>query len=237
MLRVKKLSVSLGGKEIIRDIEFSIEEGEVYALLGPNASGKSTLLKVIMGIGKYKVKGRIYFLGKDITKLKPEQRSELGIALAFQHPVTIKGVTCKELLKSISKLGYESLLEEAGIERLLNRELNAGFSGGEKKLFELVQVIALKPKLAMLDEIDSGLDVKRLKLAGKLINEHLLSNNASVLLVTHHGEILKHVKRVDRVGVLLNGKLICESRDWKRVFKTIRRWGYEKCKRCELLTS
>ena len=236
MLKVDRLSVYLKGREIVKNLSLTINENEVYALLGPNASGKSTLLKAIMGVGEYKLKGRIKFLGKDITRLKPEKRSKLGIALAFQHPISIKGVRCDELLKNTSKIAdYNELLKETGMEKLLRREINVGFSGGEKKIFELIQVIALKPKLAMLDEIDSGLDVKRLKLAAKLVNEHLLSNNASVLLVTHHGEILKHIRKVDRVGVMINGGLVCESRNWKKIFKTIKRWGYERCRRCKLL--
>jgi len=222
------LRISAEKKEILKGVNFEIKKGEIQALLGSNASGKSTFAQVIMGNPKYKISGgKILFLGKDITKLPPEKRAEMGIALAWQTPPSIKGVRFSQLLEKISK---EKIEIEEGMN-LLEREINVDFSGGEKKISELIQVLALKPKLAILDEIDSGLDIKKVEKVAKIIKERFLKQKVSILLITHSGEILNYL-RPNLVSVMLDGKIVCQSKDFEKVLKTIKKYGYEKCKEC-----
>jgi Fe-S cluster assembly ATP-binding protein len=186
--------------------------------LGPNASGKSTFAQVISGNPKYKItRGKILFFGKDITKLPPEKRVKMGIALAWQTPPPLKGVKFSQLLERISS---EKVEIEDG-KNLFGREINVDFSGGEKKISELVQVLALKPKLAIFDEIDSGLDIKRVEKVAKIIREKLVREGVSVLLITHSGEILNYL-RPNLVSVMLDGKIVCQSKDFEKVLKTIK---------------
>ena len=228
ILKIKNLRISAEKKEILKGVNFEIKKGEIQALLGSNASGKSTFAQVIMGNPKYKISGgKILFLGKDITKLPPEKRAEMGIALAWQTPPSIKGVRFSQLLEKISK---EKIEIEEGMN-LLEREINVDFSGGEKKISELIQVLALKPKLAILDEIDSGLDIKKVEKVAKIIKERFLKQKVSILLITHSGEILNYL-RPNLVSVMLDGKIVCQSKDFEKVLKTIKKYGYEKCKEC-----
>jgi len=231
LLKIENLHVRGDEKEILKGVNFNIESSQIQALLGPNASGKSTLAQAILGNPKYKViKGKIYFLGKDITKLPSERRAKLGMALAWQSPPAIKGVKLSQLFKKISQKSIE--IEEG--KDLLEREVNVGFSGGEKKISELLQVITLNPKLVIFDEIDSGLDIKRLERVSKIIKKELLNKNVSILLITHWGQILNYLKP-DLTSVMLDGKIICKASDHKKVLKIIKKYGYEKCKRCPLL--
>jgi Fe-S cluster assembly ATP-binding protein len=232
LLDIKNLKVEGNGKEILKGINLQIKKGEIQALLGPNASGKSTLAQVISGNPKYRVTGgKIFFEEKEITKLAPEKRVKMGITLAWQSPPAIKGVRFSQLLE---KIGQEKIeIREA--ENLLVREVNLDFSGGEKKISELLQVLTLKPKLVILDEIDSGLDVKRLERAAEIIKRELVKKNVSILLITHWGQILNHLKP-DLVNVMLDGKIICKEKDFKKVMRVIKKYGYEKCKECPLFT-
>jgi len=229
LLKITNLKVKSKEKEILQGMNLQIKRGEVQVLLGPNASGKSTLAKVILGNPKYKViKGKIIFEGKDITNLASEKRVKLGLAMAWQAPPAIKGIKLSQLLKKISK---EELNISEGKE-LLERDVNVDFSGGEKKISELLQILALKPKLIILDEIDSGLDIKKLEIVAKIIKEKLVEKNASVLIITHSGQILNFLKP-DLVNVMIEGKIICEAKDFRKVLGIIKKYGYEKCKRCE----
>jgi Fe-S cluster assembly ATP-binding protein len=228
LLSVKNLRITADKKEILKGVNFEIREKEIQALLGPNASGKSTFAQVISGNPKYKItRGKILFLGKDITKLPPEKRVKMGIALAWQTPPPVKGVKFSQLLEKISR---EKVEVEDG-KNLFKREINVDFSGGEKKISELIQVLALKPKLAILDEIDSGLDIKRVEKVAKIIKEKFIKQKISVLLITHSGEILNYL-RPNLVSVMLDGKIVCQSKDFEKVLKTIKKYGYEKCKEC-----
>lgn len=220
-------------KEILKGINLKINSGEVQALLGPNASGKSTLAEVILGNPKYKVtQGKIFFGGKEITKFPPEKRVKLGIALAWQSPPAIKGVKLFQLLKKISKTKNK---DERKIDsQLLEREVNVDFSGGEKKSSELLQILVLKPKFVIFDEIDSGLDIKKLELVSKIIKKELINKKVPVLLITHWGQILQFLKP-EITNVMLDGKIVCKEKDFKKVLKTIKKYGYEKCKKCPLL--
>jgi len=231
------------GKEILKGINFKINSGETQALLGPNASGKSTLAQTILGNPKYKiVKGKIFFQGKEITKLPPEKRVKLGMALAFQSPPSIKGVKLFQLLEKISKnksvdsrcqQRQQPLNEKLNIgANLLEREVNLDFSGGEKKMSELLQVISLDPELVIFDEIDSGLDLKRLEKVAKIIKKELIDKKISILLITHSGVILKFLKP-KITNIMLEGKIICKEKDYRKVLRVIKRYGYEKCKKCK----
>jgi Fe-S cluster assembly ATP-binding protein len=231
LLKVEKLRVRGNQEEILKGVNFQIKEGEVQALLGPNGSGKTVLSQTILGNPKYKViQGKIFFEGKDITKFSPEKRVKLGLSLVWQSPPAVEGVKLSQLLEKIS----QKEVEINGTKALLKREVNLGFSGGEKKMSELLQVISLSPKLVIFDEIDSGLDLKRVGRVAKIIKRELLNGKASLLLITHWGQILNYIKP-DWIQVMLNGKIVCKEKDYKKVLKIIKKYGYEKCKKCSLL--
>ena len=230
LLEIKNLKASQDKKEILRGVNLKIRKGEVQALLGPNASGKSTLVQIISGNPKFKVnQGKILFQSHDITNLSPDKRARLGIAIAWQTPPAIKGVTLSQLIRHInqSQSRFESIEP-----RLLQREVNLNFSGGEKKLSELIQILALNPKLAIFDEIDSGLDISRLKKVAKIIQQELIAKKVAILLITHQGHILNFLKP-NLVNVMVKGKIICQEKDYKKVLRTIKKYGYEKCKKCK----
>jgi len=231
LLQIKNLKAKGDDKEILKGINLNLKQGELQVLLGPNASGKSTFAKVISGNPKYKItQGEILFNKKKITRLAPEKRTKLGIVLAWQNPPAIKGVKLSCLLEKISKTKPEN---KVGIEaNLLDREINVNFSGGEKKISELLQVLSLNPKLAILDEIDSGLDLKKLEKVSQLIKNELVDKKIAVLLITHSGSILKFLKP-KITNIMLNGKIICKSKDYQKTLKVIKKYGYEKCKKCQ----
>jgi len=233
VLEIKDLKVKSGKKEILKGINLKINSGETHALLGPNASGKSTLVQVIAGNLKYKIGGgNILFNGMNITKFPMEERIKLGLAITWQNPPTIKGVKLSKLIDKISK--QDITPEELGANPgLLDRSVNFNFSGGEKKISELLQVISLNPKLVIFDEIDSGLDIKKLEKVSKIIKERLIDKNVSVLVITHSGEILNFLKP-KIINVMVDGKIICEENDYMKVLKTIKEYGYEKCRECGL---
>ncbi len=234
MLEIKNLWVGVDNRIILRDINLKIKKSEIHALMGPNASGKTTLAKTIIGFPGFNIiKGKILFNGKDITNLEMEKRIKLGISLAFQNPPAIPGIRVKTLLKTINK-NWEEIIKELKdpiIENFLDREINVDFSGGERKYLELIQVLCQKPKFVIFDEIDSGIDIERVKGIGKIIKN--LFRKSSILLITHSGAILD-VVRPDKIHVMINGEIVCSSSSWKKVLRTIRSYGYEKCKKCKL---
>lgn len=231
LLKIQNLIVKGNEKEILKGINFQMRRGEVRAILGPNASGKSTLAHTILGNPKYKIiKGKIFLGGREITNFPPEKRADLGIALAWQSPPTIKGVKLSQLLGKISR--KEIKVKEG--KELLEREINLDFSGGEKKVSELIQILSLKPKLVIFDEIDSGLDIKKVEMVAEIIKKELVNKKVSVLIITHWGQILSYLKP-DFVNVMINGEIICQEKDYKKVLKTIKKYGYEKCRECPFL--
>jgi len=251
LLRIENLKVQANGKEILKRINLQIKKGEVQALLGPNGSGKTVLSQTILGNPKYKItQGKIFFEGKEITKLAPEKRVKLGMAFAFQSPPAIKGVKLIQLLEKISRFPIKKLVRgeipdgrhppttrhPLTIQNLLERDVNLDFSGGEKKMSELLQVLALNPKLVIFDEIDSGLDLKRLEKVAKIIKKEFIDKKTSVLLITHSGAILNFL-RPKITNVMVSGKIICKEKDYRKVLRVIKRYGYEKCKKCKLLTN
>ena len=225
MLEVKDLHVEFKEKEILKGLNLNLENGKVHALMGPNGSGKSTLASVLMGDSKYKVTGGQIFLDNtDVLKLSVSERAKIGLFLSFQSPVEIEGVKLSSFLrqaynslhnKKLSLLEFQELLEKKAMElkipkEFLSRYLNKGFSGGEKKKAEILQLIILNPKIAILDETDSGLDIDSLKLVAKGIKS-FMSKDKIVLIITHYKRILEYVKP-DKVSIMINGKIALEGK-------------------------
>ncbi len=229
MLKINNLHAKIEeGKEILKGINLEIKPGEVHAIMGPNGSGKSTLASVISGKEDYEVTdGEIFFEGEDISELAPEERAHKGIFLSFQYPVEIPGVTVTNFIKAainenrkakgLENMPAKEMLglikensEKLGIKRdFLARSLNEGFSGGEKKRNEIFQMMMLDPKLAILDETDSGLDIDALRIVADGVNSFRNQGNA-VLLITHYQRLLDYIQP-DFVHVLAHGKIIKTS--------------------------
>lgn len=224
MLTIKNLHVEVEGTEILKGIDLEIKKGEIHAVMGPNGSGKSTLAKVIAGHPAYEVtKGEILYEGEDVLEMEPDERARKGVFMAFQYPVEIPGVTNSMLMRE----GLNAILKEQGKDELdplefedyvedklelvqmekamLDRNVNEGFSGGEKKRNEILQMAVLNPKLALLDETDSGLDIDALRVVSDGINK-LSGEDKGVLLVTHYQRILNYIEP-DKVHVVINGKI------------------------------
>jgi len=222
-LEIKNLCVEVEGKCVLNGISLVINPGEIHALMGPNGSGKSTLSYVIAGHPKYKVvSGDILVNSKSILELSPDERAKLGLFLSFQNPLEIQGVPISKLLFTIAKAKDQKLsfvqfkreldanLKEVGIDlQAMERDVNVGFSGGEKKRVEVLQLLTLKPALAILDEVDSGLDVDTMQVLANAVNK-LRGPNFSALVITHYQRLLNYVKP-DFVHVLSNGKIVASG--------------------------
>ncbi len=239
LLEIKGLEVSVEGKKVLRGINLTIRQGEVHALMGPNASGKSTLSFALMGHPRYSIdKGKIILDGEDITNAPPDERARKGMFLSFQYPSEVPGVTLSNFLRTAlnAKLGgkgpvpvleFKKILEEK-LELLkmdknfASRYLNQGFSGGEKKRSEILQMAVLQPEFAILDETDSGLDIDALRIVAKGINS-LIGPNLGVLLITHYLRILHYVTP-DFVHVMINGRIV--SSGTKELAEKLEKEGY-----------
>ena len=242
---------AVGQVRAVDDVSLFIKEGETLGLVGESGSGKTTLAQVLMGLPPYKiVQGTIIFKGKNITKFTPEKRSKLGLGLVFQNPPAIKGVTLNNLIEAINsrKKTLSSFFFEKTMTNLKTRDINVGFSGGEKKISELYQLVCLNPQLVILDEIDSGLDIERLqqmihfiknkfyfkqseKKGSRAIARGSYNRQRAFLIITHREDILKYLNP-SMTHILLDGKIICSSKDWLAIWKTIKKYGYEKCENC-----
>ncbi|MGK9477392.1 Fe-S cluster assembly ATPase SufC [Melioribacter sp. OK-6-Me] len=225
MLTIKNLHATVEGKEILKGIDLEIKAGEVHAIMGPNGSGKSTLANILAGNSNYEVtEGEIIFEGKNLLEMEPDERAKEGVFLAFQYPIEIPGVSNATFLKTAlnekrKHLGLPELTPKEFLDlmkekskilgmddNLIGRSVNVGFSGGEKKRNEIFQLLMLDPKLAILDETDSGLDIDALKIVSNGVNVFHNERNA-VIVVTHYQRLLNYIVP-DYVHVLYNGKII-----------------------------
>ena len=224
MLKIKNLKVTINEKLILKGLDLNIKSGEVHAIMGPNGSGKSTLANVLSGKNGYEIEGEISFNGMDLNDLKIEERAQKGIFLAFQYPLEIPGVNTNNFLrtslnsvrkargeKELDTLTFLKLIKEKAKElnideKFLSRQLNVGFSGGEKKKNEILQMKLLEPKLSILDETDSGLDIDALRIVADGVNSYKNKENA-FLIITHYQRLLDYIKP-DFIHVLSAGKII-----------------------------
>jgi Fe-S cluster assembly ATP-binding protein len=225
LLEIKNLHASIEGNEILKGVDLTVNEGEVHAIMGPNGSGKSTLASVLAGREEYEVtEGEIWYKGKNLLELSPEDRAREGIFLAFQYPVEIPGVSNTNLLKTavneirkyrgeeeLDAMEFLELLKEKSKlveldQKFLSRSVNEGFSGGEKKRNEIFQMAVLNPKLAILDETDSGLDIDALRIVANGVNK-LRSKDNAIIVVTHYQRLLNYIVP-DFVHVLYKGKIV-----------------------------
>lgn len=210
MLKVENLKASIGDVEILKGINLEIKPGELHAIMGPNGSGKSTLCHVVMGNETYQEQGKIFVDDRDVSGQKQLQRSNAGIFQSFQYPVGLPGVTLREfsqnINKDLNKEEIDTLAEKFSVKEFLDREVNVDLSGGEKKRCELFQIALTSPKVALLDEIDSGLDIDAIKSVAELINDNR-DSNTSYLIVTHYSRILKYLD-VNMVHIVVGGEIV-----------------------------
>ena len=210
MLKIENLKASIGDVEILKGIDLEISSGELHAVMGPNGSGKSTLCHVLMGNTDYEKEGKVTLNGDDVLSIPQFERAKKGIFQSFQYPVGLPGVTLKEFTESfLGDTDEDELIEMSkrfNLDEFLDRDVNVDLSGGEKKRSELFQLSLMKPSLALLDEIDSGLDIDAIKSVASLINENR-DEKTSYILVTHYSRILKYLD-VDKVHIVVNGKIV-----------------------------
>jgi Fe-S cluster assembly ATP-binding protein len=239
MLSLNNLWVSIDGNMVLKGINLDVPAGETHILFGRNGSGKSTLLMTLMGFERYRVeRGTILFRGEDITQLPTYERARLGLGLAFQRPPTIRGVKTADIFRACSqgRVDYQALAAAYKFTPFLEREINYGFSGGEIKRSELLQLLAQDPWLVLLDEPESGVDMENLQVVGEIIGKLLQkerrreNREKSGLIITHTGFILDYI-HADRAYVLNAGRLCCQGHP-RELLKDIKRFGYEECARC-----
>jgi len=242
MIDIKNLKVSIDDKEIIKGLNLTINKGEVHAIMGPNGSGKSTLSYALSGKEGYEAQGEIIFNGKNILELNTEERAQEGVFLAFQYPIEIPGVFTNNFLrtslnsvkkakgeKELNAVEFLNLVKEKSEKlkidkEMLSRPLNVGFSGGEKKRNEILQMSLLEPKFVIMDETDSGLDIDALKIVSNGVNA-MRSSDRSFLIITHYQRLLNYIKP-DFVHVFSDGNIV-ESGDWKLALE-LENDGYAK---------
>jgi len=221
MLKIEDLQVEIDGQEIVKGLDLEVNRGEIHAIMGPNGSGKSTLANVLMGHPRYEVTaGSITFEGEDVFELEPDERAKLGMFLAFQYPSEVPGVSVANFLRTAVNSVREEELSPMEMYKLLQekmaimkmdpkfaeRYLNEGFSGGEKKRNEILQMLMLDPTLAIMDETDSGLDIDALQVVARGVNE-LRGPEFSAIIITHYQRILRYIEP-DHVHVMLDGRLV-----------------------------
>jgi Fe-S cluster assembly ATP-binding protein len=229
MLEIKNLHVRVDDKEILKGVDLTVNQGEIHALMGPNGSGKSTLANIVMGHPNYEVtEGEILFKGEDITEAAPDERSQAGLFMAFQYPVSVPGVTVNKFLRTVlnshrdargeepislrdfAKTVRAAMAQTNVPEEFSKRYLNEGFSGGEKKRMEILQLALMQPDLAVLDETDSGLDIDALRVVADGVNHVVHQKQMGVLIITHYQRIL-HIVQPSHVHVLYEGRIVKEG--------------------------
>lgn len=250
MLKIEDLHVKVGGSEVLKGINLEIEQGETFILFGPNGSGKTSLLMALMGFSGYEIAaGRIFFKGKDITDMPSYERARLGIGMSFQRPPTIHGLKTREMVRLCAgdnEVDVEELAASVNLTSFLDRDINSGFSGGEIKRSEMLQLMAQNPSLVLFDEPESGVDLENMALIGKTaraildgpqepVNSTSLKElqsryKTSGLIITHTGYILDYIN-ADRGQVLYNGVLCCTARP-RDILDHISKYGYKECVKC-----
>ncbi|MBP2641469.1 MAG: sufC [Firmicutes bacterium] len=246
MLKMEHVAVNIGDRIVLRDVNLHIKPGEVHVLFGPNGSGKSTLLGAIMGFNRYKITaGKIWFKGQDITDMPVDARSRLGIGIMIQRPPTVRGVSLRQLAAICARgdisVNIEELAKAVNMDAFLDRSANEGFSGGEIKRSELLQLMAQNPDFVMLDEPESGVDLENIALVGEAANRILERKNLSTaqqrrerikagLIITHTGHILDYVP-ADIGHVLYGGTISCNGNP-QEMLDCISKYGYQHCIRC-----
>jgi Fe-S cluster assembly ATP-binding protein len=228
MLEVRNLTVEVDGRKVLNGVDLTVGRGETHVLFGPNGSGKTSLVLTILGFPQYKViTGSIQFEGVELIGKSIDERARLGLGVVFQKPPAVRGVRLGDVLRFLG--GNGSLLPLLNLpDEFLHRELNVGFSGGEMRRTEILQVLAQKPKLAIFDEPDSGLDVENLETVGRAIDQFL--RERSGIIITHMGHILRYVQ-ADFAHVMLNGRIVCSGSPSK-ILAQILREGYKWCETC-----
>jgi Fe-S cluster assembly ATP-binding protein len=240
MLKIEDLHVEVGEKEVLHDINLHIAEGETHVLMGPNGSGKTTLIRTIMGFSNYSVtEGSIIYKGRDITHLPIHERARYGMGLMFQRPPTIDGLKLGKLLMAASGNRPQEVAEYAAkmnMAGFLERDVNAGFSGGEIKRSEVLQLMIQQPDFVMLDEPESGVDLENISLIGSAIatliekDRHIVRRHKSALIITHTGYILDYIE-ADAGHMLCDGEIRCHGNP-REILKVIKEKGYRECIEC-----
>ncbi len=243
LLAVEDLHVSVGDREILRGVDLVIAEGETHVLLGPNGGGKTTLLNTIIGLPNYRVtQGRIVFKGTDLVGLEIDERARLGIGVAFQRPPAVRGIRLRQLIEVAAGGGENDqlladLIGELSLEKMIDRDVNMGFSGGEMKRSEMAQLLAQAPDLTLFDEPESGVDLDNIAVVGGAMKrllkaERVGKSKRSGLIVTHTGHILEYVNG-DIGHVLYDGRLACKGNPLDLIGE-IGKHGYDKCVECAI---
>jgi Fe-S cluster assembly ATP-binding protein len=239
MLRVEDLWLSLGEKQVLKGVNFSMNYGEVHMLFGPNGAGKTSFIMALMGFPKYKVdQGKIYFKGEDVTERDIHERAKLGMGISFQRPPTVRGVTLRKFIEIVNGAGggdVMNIAEKLNLLDHLDRGLNEGFSGGEMKRSELFQLMVQRPDLVFIDEPESGVDLENIALVGDAINTLLGKDKVkdpkrSAVIITHTGYILDYVNP-DKGYIIVDGKLVCGGNP-RDILREIKSHGYRRCAEC-----
>jgi Fe-S cluster assembly ATP-binding protein len=241
MLEVKDLYVSVEGRQVLKGISFSMKYGEISTLFGPNGAGKTTLMMSLMGFPKYRVdEGRILFRGEDITRKSLAERAQLGLGMSFQRPPTVRGVTLRRMIEIIGNgedgaPGVKERIEQLNLSQHLERGLNDGFSGGEMKRSELLQLMVQRPDFVLIDEPESGVDIENISLVGEAINSllgrgRIKDPKRGAIIITHTGYILDFVN-ADKGYIIFDGNLVCGGNP-RDILGEIKKHGYRRCAEC-----
>ena len=232
-MKIENLTVEVGRRVILKDLNLEIPSGKTLVLLGPNGSGKSTLIKAIMGFENYAItQGRIVYGGEVINGLSTDERAKKGIGVLFQNPPKIRGIKLRQMVELVTRRPAQenSFVEKLNVGELMDRDLNVNFSGGEMKRSELLQVLSQRPKLLLLDEPESGVDIENIAMMGKVLNAFIHEHAVASLIITHTGYVLDYVD-AQHACVLIDRDIRCYD-DPRKVFEDIRQFGYEKCRTC-----